>query len=141
MDKWDTRFMSLAQLVSSWSKDPSTQVGAVITRPDKTIASLGYNGLPRGVSDDEVLLQDKQYKLARTVHAELNAILNCANKPVGCTLYVWPLPPCSHCATAIIQSGIVEVVSPPIDPCSSWYDSCAITQEMFDCAGVKLRSM
>jgi dCMP deaminase len=104
---WDKRFLELAALVGGWSKDPSTKVGAVIVRPDRTIASLGYNGFPRGVDDT---YKDREHKLLRTVHAEMNAILS-AREPVnGYTLYVTPLCPCSNCAAAIIQSGIKRIV-------------------------------
>jgi dCMP deaminase len=137
MNKWDERFLELAKHIASWSKDPRTKVGAVIVRPDKTIMSLGYNGLPRGVPDDPELLSSRDYKLARTVHAEMNAILNCATRPEGCTIYVWPIPPCSHCAAAIIQAGITTVVSPPITEDSQWHESCRITGEMFEQSNVK----
>jgi len=68
-EKWDRRFLEMAGLVASWSKDPSTQVGAVIVRPNKTIVSVGYNGFPRAVRDDQSLYQDRPTKLMRTVHA------------------------------------------------------------------------
>jgi dCMP deaminase len=108
LDKWTERFLSMAELVGSWSKDPSTQVGAVIVRPDRTIASLGYNGFPRGVKDDYL---DRDHKLLRTVHAEMNAILSAREPLNGCTLYVSPLFPCANCAAAIIQSGVSAVVA------------------------------
>jgi len=113
--KWDFRMLSMARLVSMWSQDPSTRVGAVITRRDHTVLSLGYNGFPRGCSDAPELYEDRERKYARVVHAELNAILAAAERPIGCTLYVWPpaLRPgtCANCASAIIQSGISRVVS------------------------------
>lgn len=108
MDKWTGRFLDMAELVGSWSKDPSTKVGAVIVRPDRTIASLGYNGFPRGVSDEYL---DRDHKLLRTVHAEMNAILSAREPLNGCTLYVSPLFPCANCAAAIIQSGVSAVVA------------------------------
>jgi len=72
MSKWDSRFMDLARLVASWSKDPSTQVGAVIVDQDKRIVSTGFNGFPRCVNDSPV---DREVKLLRTIHAEENALL------------------------------------------------------------------
>jgi dCMP deaminase len=50
--KWDKRFMELAKQVSTWSKDKSTGVGAVIVNDKKKVLSLGFNGFPRGVDDD-----------------------------------------------------------------------------------------
>ena len=111
MTPWDLRYLRLARFIAQeFSKDPSTKVGAVIVRPNRTIAGIGYNGLPRGVVDSPERLNDRETKYGCTVHAELNAILNCAERPEGCTLYVWPLPPCSNCAAAIIQAGVKRVV-------------------------------
>jgi len=72
--KWDRRFLEMARLVSSWSKDPSTKVGSVVVRPDKTVASVGFNGFPRGVADTEARLCDRGEKLDLIVHAEINAL-------------------------------------------------------------------
>lgn len=135
MADWDLRFLQLAEHVACWSKDPSTQVGAVIVRPNRTVLSLGYNGLPRGVADDLDLLADRNYKLARTVHAEMNAILSSPQRPAGCALYVWPMPPCSHCAAAIIQSGITDVYAP--HPGERWEASCRAGLDMLEEAGVR----
>lgn len=106
MNKWHDRFFAMADLVASWSKDPSTKVGAVIVRPDRTIASVGYNGFPRGVYDGAEIYEDRPAKLLRTVHAEANAILSAREPLHGYTLYVTPLHPCANCAGLIIQSGI-----------------------------------
>lgn len=103
---WPKRFMALAALVASWSKDPSTQVGAVIVDSSHRIVSLGYNGPPRCTSDDAVT--DREVKLLRTLHAEENAILF-GGDVSGCTLYVTH-PPCAHCAAVMIQVGIAHVV-------------------------------
>lgn len=138
LTKWDARFLDLAKHVASWSKDPSTQVGAVITRPDHTIASVGYNGFPRGVEDNPKALGDRETKLARTVHAEVNAILSSKEDIDGCSIYTWPLMPCSHCAAAIINAGIVQVVAPKPDDSSSWQDSFKHSITMFEQAWVNL---
>lgn len=137
-DKWDDRFLEMAKLVASWSKDPSTQVGAVLVRPDKSVLSVGFNGLPRGIEDREELLADREYKYARIVHAELNAILAAAERPAGCTLYVWPLPPCSPCSAHIIQAGIVRVVAPAPSPARpEWLSSAKAGSDMLRQAGVE----
>lgn len=106
--------MDLAVLVSGWSKDPSTKIGAVIARPNKTIASVGFNGFPRGIADDS-RLNSRGLKYPIIIHAELNAILNCYERPEGYNLYC-TVPPCGQCAAAIIQSGIRSVTSPFIAP-------------------------
>lgn len=111
--KWDQRFVELAQHVSQWSKDPSTQTGAVIVRPDKTIVSLGYNGFARGMSDREELYLDRESKYSRVIHAEMNAILNARGNPLlDCVLYMFPGASCARCAVHVIQSGIGRVVYP-----------------------------
>lgn len=110
-DKWTERFLALADHVSQWSKDPSTKVGAVIVRPNRTLVSVGYNGFPRGTEDYHQLLEDRATKIKRTVHAEVNAILTAGETLTGCTLYVTPLYPCAACAGIIIQSGIRYVIA------------------------------
>lgn len=136
MSDWDDRFLKLAQHIAQWSKDPSTKVGAVIVRPNRTIASVGYNGFPRGVNDDE-RLNDRPYKYAMTVHAEANAILSANERLDGCTLYVTPLSPCSSCASILIQSGIRRVVAYMPHQPEHWADSFAIARTMLDEAGIE----
>ena len=111
-EKWDKRFLGMAQLVSIWSKDPSTKVGAVITDGNKKIVSLGYNGLPQWVEDNEEILSNREEKYKYIIHAEVNAILQ-ANKD-NCfagTIYTYPFLTCPQCAAMIIQAGIMRVVS------------------------------
>lgn len=110
---WDEYFMGLAHLSALRSKDPNTQVGAAIVDENHRVVSVGYNGFPTGVSDDEFPwgreggVLDSKY--AFVVHAELNAILNSQRSVRGCTIYV-SLFPCNECAKAIIQSGIKKIV-------------------------------
>lgn len=111
---WDKRFLRLAREIAEWSKDPSTQCGAVIVRNDRTIASLGYNGFPRGMKDDAELYADREIKYSRVVHAEMNALLNAKEPVMGYSLYVWPFFPCDRCAVHIIQAGIARIVCPPL---------------------------
>lgn len=111
--KWDNRFMKLAREISTWSKDPSSKIGAVIVDDDRRILATGYNGFPRGVEDTEERLNDKEQKYARVVHAEANALLSALYSGVsvkGATLYVWGLPVCGDCTKLVIQSGIQRVV-------------------------------
>lgn len=109
LTKWDFRFLQLAQHVATWSKDPSTQVGAVIVRPDRTIASLGFNGFARGVDDTAERLENRDVKLVLTVHAEENAILSAHERLAGYWLYT-SHHPCDRCASRIVQAGIERVV-------------------------------
>lgn len=110
---WDEYFMGLAHLSAMRSKDPSTQVGAVIVNDENRVVSIGYNGFPIGCSDDEFPWdRDADFldsKYPYVVHAELNAILNAHQSVKGCILYV-SLFPCNECAKAIIQSGIKKIV-------------------------------
>lgn len=136
---WAERFLGLAMVVGSWSKDPSTQVGAVIVRPDRTIVSVGYNGFPRGTEDYHQLLNDRDAKLRRTVHAEVNAILTARERLDGCILYVTPLHPCATCAGIIVQSGIKHVVAHLAKaPNPSWADDFKAATRMFKEAGVEV---
>lgn len=135
--KWDMRFMELAKHVAQWSKDPSTQCGAVIVRPDKTIASVGFNGLPRGVEDLPDRLLDRDKKLQYIVHAETNAILTAHEQLKNYAIYVWPMHPCCHCAAAIIQSGIKEVYCPE-SLISRWNNSFNVASQMFSEAQVDI---
>ena len=102
----------MAKLVASWSKDPSTQVGAVAVR-NRTVIAQGYNGFPRGCDDHELYYLNKAIKYKRIVHAEMNAIYNACRTGVslkGSTAYIHGLPCCHECAKAIIQVGIKTVV-------------------------------
>lgn len=144
--KWHIRFIGLAHHISSFSKDPSTQVGAVIVRPNRTISSMGYNGFPRGCDDNPKLYANREEKYKRILHAEINAILSCSDRPEGHTLYVWPPgfgPTCERCATAVIQSGIKRViylhkqVLGEADYASRWYEECKLGLKLYGQAGVE----
>ena len=134
--KWDRRFVKLAGYIAQeWSKDPSTQVGAVLVDPETcTVLGTGYNGFPRGVLDDPERYNDRPAKYARVVHAEVNAILTASKSARGATLYS-SLAPCNECAKMIIQAGVKRVVAPPLTM-SRWNESHQIAVEMFGEAGV-----
>ncbi|MEJ1337857.1 MAG: dCMP deaminase family protein, partial [Candidatus Sedimenticola sp. (ex Thyasira tokunagai)] len=106
--KWDTRFLGLAAHISAWSKDPSSQVGAVITDHNR-IVSLGYNGFAAGVEDRESRLADRNCKLNLTIHAEENAMIFAKRDLRGCTVFVTH-PPCPRCASKLIQEEIKRIV-------------------------------
>ena len=118
--KWEEYFMGPAKLAAERSKDPSSQVGVCIVDSNKRIVSLGYNGRPNGISDDDkdmswsrgdgTNMQDLKTKYPFVVHGEPNAILNAhGNNLVGAELYV-TLFPCHECAKLVIQSGIKKVI-------------------------------
>lgn len=136
-NKWDVRFLRLAEFISKWSLDPSTKVGAVIVDENRRVVSVGYNGLPMGVEDTEERLNNRDLKYKIIVHGERNAILFAARPLYGCTLYTWPFMPCATCASMIIQSGITRVVSVMSDN-PRWNDEFALSKEILKEAGLSL---
>ena len=138
---WDEYFMGIAMLAARRSKDPNTQVGACIVSQDNIIISTGYNGMPKGCSDDE-FPWDREGKVTKypfVVHAELNAILNANGRDLrGSRIYV-ALFPCNECAKAIIQCGIKEVIYLS----DKYHDTMLnlVSKRMLDAAGVKYTRM
>ncbi|CAB5220194.1 ComEB Deoxycytidylate deaminase [uncultured Caudovirales phage] len=138
LTKWDFRFLQLAQNIAVWSKDPSTQVGAVIVRPDRTIASLGFNGFARGVDDSEERLAERNIKYLLTVHAEENAILSAHERLSGYWLYT-SHHPCDRCASRIVQAGIGRVVCMTTkDYLSRWEESVRNSRVILGEAGIPI---
>ena len=111
---WSEYFFEMADLASSKSKDPSTQVGAVIVGDDDEILSTGFNGFPRGVDENKPERWERPIKYKYVAHGEANAIFNAARNGValkGSTMYVNFLgAPCVECTKAIIQSGIKRII-------------------------------
>ena len=138
LDKWDHRFLALAKHISNWSKDPSTQVGAVITHTrSKRVVSMGFNGFPAGVEDTRERLDDRETKYEMVVHAEQNALMFAGDRAEGATLYVHPLPPCARCAVMIIQAGIKRVVCDQPDfEHERWGEQARIADSMLREAGL-----
>lgn len=142
MKDWDSYFMDLARLVSSRSKDRSTQTGCVIVGATNEIRSTGYNGFPRGVNDEAEERHARPEKYLWTEHAERNAIYNAARvgTPLaGCRIYL-PWIPCMDCARAIVQAGIVEVIGVQMrldDP--KWAEDFKRVATLLGEAGVHLR--
>jgi dCMP deaminase len=131
------RYLDLARHVASWSKDPSTQVGAVLVGADRHKIALGYNGFPPGIRDDSERLIDKETKYALTQHAERNALDNADFDTRGGMLAVTMFP-CHECTKSIISKGIRRVVCPPIPDREPWRSSSKWTVEMFEEASVEL---
>jgi len=137
---WHIRWLDMVDLVASWSKDPSTKVGAVIVDDRDVVLALGWNGIPRGVRDDAFGRNQRPIKYSFYEHAERNAIYNAAAKGVGLqgsTLYTSFIP-CADCGRAVIQSGIKTVVVRLASCNERWKNSEDITQLMFQEAGIKL---
>lgn len=104
--QWLEYFMTIAETVSTMSKDPSRKIGAVIVDKNKRIISTGFNGFAKGIADSEERLQDKEMKRMLMLHAEENAILHAKQDLTDCSIFVYGYPPCVHCMSLIIQSGI-----------------------------------
>jgi len=145
VNKWDSRFINLAKEYSSWSKDPSSKIGAVAIDPiSRRVLSGGYNGFPRGVEDSDERLNVREVKISLVVHAEMNVIYNATRAGVsleGSHLYVWGLPICSECAKGIIQVGIQKVIitEESINKNSRWIESWYRTKCMFSESGVEIK--
>ena len=143
VNKWYQRYLKLAAEVAKWSKDPNTQVGAVVVGSKGQILSQGYNGFPRGIRDTPKRLNDRDIKLSLIVHAEMNAIYNATYSGVsldGATMFIHGLPACSECAKGIIQVGISKVVVSKqcIEARPHWNESWKKSCDMFEEAGVKI---
>jgi dCMP deaminase len=136
---WDEYFMGVAALAGMRSKDPNSQVGACIVSEDNKILSIGYNGFPRGCSDEDFPwaregdpLENKYFFVT---HSELNAILNYKGGSLeGAKIYV-TLFPCNECAKAIIQSGIRTIIYDS-DKYGETKSNIA-SRRMLDAAGVR----
>ena len=138
-EQWKCRYLGLARQVASWSKDPSTQVGAVVVGADGQVLTQGFNGFPRGIADTPERLNDRPTKYKHIVHAEKNAIYNASLTGVslkGSTMFVVGLPICAECAKAIIQVGIKHVITPVQDVPDKWKESCQFAYELLEEAGV-----
>lgn len=150
-ERWDRHFLGMALLHGSMSKDGSTKVGSIIVNADNLILGAGFNGFPRGVADNDRLL-DRDQKLKLVVHGEMNAILGAGRLGLsvqGATMYtactdssgaIWGGPPCTRCAVEAIQAGIREIVSYPAKTVPSrWADDLAVASQILVEAGVSFR--
>ena len=143
MTDWDKRFLQLAKHISEWSKDPSTQVGCVVVGPDRELRSTGFNGLPRGIEDNEQRLNNREIKYPLICHAEENAIMHAARIGMSlkdCTAYVtWP--PCTRCARSLIQAGISTIVYPEdIEIPERWMEDFTLSLNMLKEANISLKT-
>src|SRR5258705_3639622 len=127
MSSWNQHFMDMAILISTRSKDPARQVGAVIIDSMRRVQGAGYNGFPRNVRDLPERYDDEFVKLKLIVHAEVNAILNSHLHDL-CTLFSTSYP-CSECTKLILQTGISTVVSPG-PTVGKWRDDAEFSKQM-----------
>lgn len=137
--KWQSRFMEMAFLNASWSKDPSTKVGAVITEGNRII-SQGFNGYPQGVTDSPN--DAREVKYLKVIHAEENAILHARRDLTGCSLFATHFP-CPNCTAKIIQVGITTIFVPEMDRdyYSRWEDKIDVSIKMLKETGVEVFSV
>lgn len=146
--KWDLRFLRLAEHISSWSKDPSTKVGAVLVNDLRQVVGMGYNGFARGVVDSDERLNDRPTKYKFVVHAEVNAVIQAGDAARNSVLYVYPsfnTPPiCHECCKTAIQAGVAGIVGFLPDTgdarAQRWDDSIAVARQMWEEAGLWIRS-
>ena len=142
-NKWDKRYMGIAREVSTWSKDPSRQIGAVAVGEKGQILAQGYNGFPRGIKDSEERYSDREKKYKYVVHAEMNCIYNASWNGVSLNnsiFYVYGLPVCSECAKGLIQVGVKKVVVQVPNQISipiHWLKHEKTTKELFREAGIE----
>jgi dCMP deaminase len=138
MDKWDKRFLDLAKTVGTWSKDPSTGVGAIIVDELRRVRGVGFNGFARGIKDSHDLLEDRHAKLNRMVHAEINAVLNSSTNIDGCTIYL-TIPPCNMCTNFLIQAGVKRIIwlKPSKELIERWGESWALSYSLLQEANIE----
>ena len=147
---WDEYFMGVAMLSGMRSKDPNSQVGACIVSNDNKILSMGYNGFPKGCSDDEFPWAREgdplDTKYLYVTHSELNAILNYRGGSLeGSKIYV-TLFPCNECAKAIIQAGIKTIIykedkypdSPSVRASKRMLNAAGVRYYQYDQTGRKI---
>jgi len=142
ISNWDIKFINLAKHISTWSKDRSTKIGAVIVDKDNRIVSIGYNGFPTDINDNVEERHQRPAKYLYTEHAERNSIYNSSRIGVstkGCSIYISQLFPCTDCARAIIQSGIDTIYcNEPNFNDERWGENFKVSYEMLIEANIKL---
>ena len=136
--QWLTYFMTLAKNVSTMSKDPSHKVGAVIVDQNKRIVSTGFNGFAKNIIDSKERLNDKDIKRKLTLHAEENAVTFAKRDLEGCDIYVYGYPPCTHCTSLLIQSGIkcIYYMNPTGYTSEHWKKDFELAQQIAEEANI-----
>ena len=130
--------------MASWSKDPSTQCGAVVVRPDQTISSFGFNGFPQRMNDTQERYEDRSFKYPHIIHSEWNALLSSQDATLeGCQVYAWPMPPCHECTNFLIQKKISGIVcpSPEVDKLERWQSSFEHSRQIAKQTGLNYKEV
>ena len=146
-NKWDKRYMQLAEVVSTWSKDPSTKIGTVAIGSKGQVLAQGYNGFPRGIDDSDDRLNNREEKYKYVVHAEMNLIYNATLNGIsldGSTIYIHGLPACSECAKGLIQVGIKRIVmnKESIENAGDhWQESFELTLQLLNESGIHWKTI
>tara|TARA_B100001093_G_scaffold216019_1_gene207301 strand:+ start:428 stop:874 length:447 start_codon:yes stop_codon:yes gene_type:complete len=146
-NKWDKRYMELAKVISTWSKDPSKKIGAIAIGSKGQVLAQGFNGFPRGIDDADDRLNDRETKYKYVVHAEMNLIYNATFNGIsldGSTVYIYGLPLCSECAKGLIQVGIKRIVMSRdslenID--ERWQESFELTLQLLNESGIHWKTV
>jgi len=144
---WNEKFINLAEHISTWSKDPSTKIGVVAINPDtKNILSTGYNGFARGISDTEKRYRERETKYKYIVHGEQNCIYNATRNGIklqGSYMYVYGLPICHQCASAIAQVGVDTIFFKNCDPESEtrWSESSELGYDIMKETGITINKL
>lgn len=136
---FDDWMLDMAEAVAQRSRDPSTKCGTVITRPDKSVCSVGYNGFPRGMEDRDEWYTDRAEKYDRVIHGEMNALLSAKESVVGMTAYVTG-PCCKDCAKHLAAAGIARVVwrEPSEEFKARWAESCDRARQIMLDSGMEV---
>ena len=144
-NSWKLKYLNLAKQISAWSKDPSTKVGCVAIGNHGQVLSQGYNGFPRGISDSEDKLNNKNIKYKYMVHAEMNCIYHASINGVSLLnshFFVYGLIICHECAKGIIQVGVKKVYMKKYKSIpDQWKKSYALTKKLFNEAGVEFEEI
>lgn len=142
--KWDFRFLAMCKLVATFSKDPSTKCGAVLVNPNRSIVSIGFNGLPSTIpaANEEKYLLDRELKLATILHAEENSIAYATQSLENCCVYTYPIMTCAKCASQLLQRGVRRFVAPKLSESDSryerWEPSFKISRELIKSSHAEL---
>lgn len=144
LPSWDDLFIATAQLYATKSKDRNTKIGAVLVGPDNEVVSTGYNSFPRDLDDSVEERYMRPEKYYWTEHAERNCLYNAARMGIrtkGCRMFLSCWIPCTDCARAIIQCGVVEVILGAAQNAASskWQAEGERSEQMFKEAGVEVR--
>ena len=146
-NKWDKRYMELAKVISTWSKDPSKKIGAIAIGSKGQVLAQGFNGFPRGIDDADDRLNDRETKYKYVVHAEMNLIYNATFNGIsldGSSVYIYGLPLCSECAKGLIQVGVKRIVMNKDSLESAddkWLESFELTMQLLNESGIHWKTV